>query len=122
SLKNQFMFAPATRRGYLLRAAALLLISVLVEQYCIAPLFPGITGMGSFQPMLVFLDIPLALPTIDLLPVSLLFAVSYAIVIAPALVRGGQRNLLGTMVWKALSGWWIMLVCIAAGGGLYYLL
>ena|SRR5579872_2541146 len=116
------MFAPATRRGHLLIAASLLLISVLVEQYCIAPFLPVLSETGSFRPMLVFLDIPLALPAVDLLPVSALFAVLYAIVIAPVLSRGDQRNRLGSTVWKALSGWWVLLVAIAAGGGLYYLL
>src|SRR5262249_8938091 len=109
------MFAPATRRGHLLIAASLLLISVLVEQYCIVPIFPGISDAGSFRPMLVFLDIPLALPAVDLLPVSILFTVLYAVVIDPVLSRGDQRNRLGITVWKALSGWWILLVFIAAG-------
>ena len=116
------MFAPATRRGHLLIAASLLLISVLVEQYCIAPFLPVLSQTGSFRPMLVFLDIPLALPAIDLFPVSILFAVLYAIVIAPVLSRGDQRSRLRSTVWKALSGWWILLVAIVAGGGLFYLI
>jgi hypothetical protein len=93
-----------------------------VEQYCITPFIPMLSKTGSFRPMLVFLDIPLALPAIDLIPVSILFAMLYAIVIAPVLSRGDQRHRLGITLWKALSGWWILLVAIAAGGGLYYLL
>jgi hypothetical protein len=105
-----------------LLVSILLLISILLEQYWIARFFPWIGGLGGFRPMIVFLDIPLALPNIDWVPVSILFAVFYSIVISPELSRGGQRRLVRAKVWRALSGWWLLLICILAGGGVYYLI
>ncbi len=100
----------------------LLLISILLEQYWIARFFPWIGGLGGFRPMIVFLDIPLALPNIDWVPVSILFAIFYSIVISPELSRNGQRRLVRAKIWRALTGWWLLLVCILAGGGIYYLI
>jgi hypothetical protein len=115
------MSAPYPRRGNLLFVGMLLLVSVLLEQYAIAPFLPWIGELGSFRPMLVFLDIPLELPRIDWLPVSLLFAVGYSIAIAPELARIGQRGALRKKVWQALTGWWFLLLLLLAGGGIYYL-
>ena len=86
-----------------------------------APFFPMLDTAGSIRPMIVFLDIPLALPAIDWLPVSILFCIFYAVVISPNLSRTGQKGLLGKHIWKALTGWYLLLGCIAAGGGLYHL-
>jgi hypothetical protein len=115
------MSAPYPRRGNLLFVGMLLLVSVLLEQYAIAPFLPWIGELGSFRPMLVFLDIPLELPRIDWLPVSLLFAVGHSIAIAPELVRIGQRGALRKKVWQALTGWWFLLLLLVAGGGIYFL-
>jgi hypothetical protein len=115
------MSAPYPRRGNLLFVGMLLLVSVLLEQYAIAPFLPWIGELGSFRPMLVFLDIPLELPRIDWLPVSLLFAIGYSIAITPELSRIGQRRALRKKVWQALTGWWFLLLLLLAGGGLYYL-
>jgi hypothetical protein len=93
-----------------------------MEQFWIARFFPLVDAAGSIRPMIVFLDIPLPLPAISWLPVTFLFAVVYAVVITPGLSRTGQRNLLGATVRKAIAGWWLLLGCIAAGGGLYYLI
>jgi hypothetical protein len=76
--------------------------------------------LGGFRPMLVFLDIPLELPKIDWLPVSILFAIGYAIAIAPGLSRTGQRGALRKKVWQGLTGWWFLLLLVLAGGGSYY--
>jgi hypothetical protein len=116
------MSAPYPRRGNLLFVGMLLLVSVLVEQYAIAPFLPWIGELGSFRPMLVFLDIPLELPRIDWLPVSILFAIGYSIAIAPELSRIGQRGALRKKVWQALTGWWFLLLLLLAGGGIYFLL
>ena len=127
------MSAPITRRGNLLVAVFLLLLSIVFEQFFVAPFFPMVDTTGSIRPMIVFLDIPLALPAIDWLPVSVLFSIFYAIVIAPSLSRTdpkglagqqslpGQKGLLRKRTWKALTGWYLLLACIAAGGGLYHL-
>jgi hypothetical protein len=127
STQNNHMPAPITRRGNLLVAVSLLLLSIVFERFFIAPFFPMVEAVGSFRPMIVFLDIPLALPAIDWLPVSVLFSIFYAIVIGPSLSRmdpkglPGEKGLLGRRIWKALTGWYLLLACIAAGGGLYYL-
>jgi hypothetical protein len=115
------MSTPGARRINLLLVAILLLISILLEQYWIARFFPWIGGFGGFRPMIVFLDIPLALPNIDWIPVSILFVVFYSIVISPEMSRNGQRGLVGKKIWNALAGWWLLLICVLAGGGLYYL-
>jgi hypothetical protein len=108
------MSAPSLRRGNLLLVALLLAISVLVEQYLLATLFPWIGGLGGIRPMIVFLDIPLALPAIDWAPVSILFLILYSVVIS--------RDLARKTVWGALTGWWVLLLCIMAGGGVFYLI
>ncbi len=114
------MSAPYPRRGNLLFAGMLLLVSVLLEQYAIAPFLPWIGELGGFRPMLVFLDIPLELPRIDWLPVSILFAIGYSIAIAPELSRIGQRTSLRKKVWQALTGWWFLLLLLLAAGGIYH--
>jgi hypothetical protein len=119
-VKIKHMSAPYPRRGNLLFVGMLLLVSVLLEQYAIAPFLPWIGELGSFRPMLVFLDIPLELPRIDWLPVSILFAIGYSIAIAPELSRIGQREALRKKIWQALTGWWFLLLLIVAGGGIYY--
>jgi hypothetical protein len=105
----------------LLIAASLLLLSVVFEQFFIAPFFPMIDAAGSLRPMIVFLDIPLSLPEISWLPVSILFCIFYAVVIGPRLSRSGTKGLLRKRIWKGLTGWYLLLACIAAGGGLYNL-
>jgi hypothetical protein len=105
----------------LLIAAFLLLLSVVFEQFFIAPFFPMVDAAGSLRLMIVFLDIPLSLPGISWLPVTILFCIFYAVVVGPRLSRAEPKGLLGKRVWKALTGWYLLLGCIAAGGGLYYL-
>ncbi|HEV2482472.1 MAG TPA: hypothetical protein VGS79_22560 [Puia sp.] len=116
------MLPPNTRRGNLLIAAFLLLLSVVFEQFFIAPFFPMVDAAGSLRLMIVFLDIPLSLPGISWLPVTILFCIFYAVVIGPRLSRTESKGFLGKRVWKALTGWYLLLGCIAAGGGLYYLI
>jgi len=60
--------------------------------------------------MIVFLDIPLPLPAIDLLPVGILFSIFYSIV-----AGRGRVN-------AVFAGALAFLGCMAAGGGLFYLL
>ena len=115
------MLPPNTRRGNLLIAAFLLLLSVVFEQFFIAPFFPMVDAAGSIRLMIVFLDIPLSLPGISWLPVTILFCIFYAVVIGPRLSRTEPKGLLGKRVWKALTGWYLLLGFITAGGGLYYL-
>jgi len=97
--------------------------SILLEQFCFAPLIPQLGQLGSLRPMIVFLDIPLALPDIDWIPVTFLFLILYGMVISPELGNRGQApgRLRRKKLWGALTGWWLLLIFILAGGGLYYL-
>lgn len=116
---------PAGRRGSFLLVAPLLLISILLEQYWIVRLLPWLSDLGGVQPMIIFLDIPLRLPTIDWIPVGILFVFFYLVVITPELSRhrsSSRARLLRQKGWAVFTGWWLMLLCLAAGGGLYYLL
>jgi hypothetical protein len=114
------MTTPAGRRGSFLIVATLLVLSILLEQYWIARLFPWVSNLGGVQPMIVFLDIPLRLPVIDWIPVSILFVFFYLIVMAPELRRDGYS--LWKKGWAVIAGWWVLLVCLTAGGVLFYVL
>ena len=127
---------PAGRRGSFLLVALLLLISVLLEQYWLVRLLPWLSDLGGVQPSIIFLDIPLRLPVIDWIPVGVLFLFFYLVVVSPELSRQRQYwqqhtalhsspspvTSLGQKGWAVFAGWWLMLICLAAGGGLYYLL
>jgi hypothetical protein len=99
----------------------LLVISILLEQFFIAPIFPWLGNFGSIRPLVVFLDIPLELPAIDLVPVSILFALFYQIAPSAGLGREHPSISSGARVWKALTGWWALLLVLLGGGGAFYL-
>jgi hypothetical protein len=104
------MYTPSARRGTLLLVVILLLISILLEQ-AIAGIFPWLSQLGGVRPMIVFLDIPLGTPvTIDWLPVGFIFIAFYSIVNKGAIGRG----------WSLLGRWWLLLIFMLAGGGIYY--
>ena len=103
------MYTPSARRGTFLLVVILLLISILLEQ-AIASLCPWLSQLGGVRPMIVFLDIPLEAPaTIDWLPVGFLFVLLYSIV-SPPRGRG----------WAILGRWWLLLIFLLTGGGIYY--
>jgi hypothetical protein len=118
------MYTPSPRRGTILLTVILLLISILLEQ-AIAGLCPWLSQMGGVRPMIVFLDIPLEAPvTIDWLPVGFIFIIFYAVVSLP---RGehagnGAPNGSGTFSrgWAILGRWWLLLIFLLIGGGIYY--
>jgi hypothetical protein len=115
----------AGRRRSFLLVALLLLISISLEQYFIAGLFPWVGGLGGIRPMVVFLDIPVYFPvTIDLIPVGLLFSFFYSIVLLPGLPRMGGPvwPVLQKKVGGALLGLSFLLICLLAGGVIFYLL
>jgi len=117
------MYPPAGRRGSFLLVATLLLISIGLEQCCIVRVLPWLSDLGSVQPMIVFLDIPVPAPVpIDWIPVGLIFIFFYAIVYLP---RGTHRDAamkreMQKKLWGLLTRWCLLLVCILAGGGLFY--
>jgi len=115
------MSTPVGRRSNLLLVTLLLAVSILLEQFFIAPIFPWLGNFGSIRPMIVFLDIPLELPAIDLVPVSILFALFYQIAPSAGLSREHPSLSSGARVWKGLTGWWTLLALLLAGGGCFYL-
>lgn len=115
------MSTPVGRRSNLLLITLLIAISILLEQFFIAPIFPWLGNFGSIRPMIVFLDIPLELPAIDLVPASILFALFYQIAPSAGLSREHPSISSGARVWKALTGWWTLLVLLLAGGGCFHL-
>ena len=114
--------APKARSGNILLVGIILTISVLLEQFWIARLVPQIGQLGGLRPMIVFLDIPLALPNIDWIPVGFIFIFFYGMAISTELNNRGQPPgaLRRKKIAAALTGWWLLLGCIVAGGGLYY--
>jgi hypothetical protein len=117
------MYTPSPRRGTILLTVILLLISILLEQ-AIAGLCPWLSRMGGVRPMIVFLDIPLEAPvTIDWLPVGFIFIIFYAVVSLPRGEHGkGTPNGGGTFSrgWAILGRWWLLLIFLLIGGGIYY--
>ena len=115
--------APKARSGNFLLVGITVTISVLLEQFWIARLFPQLGQLGGLRPMIVFLDIPLPLPNIDWIPVGFLFIFFYGLVISSELNNRGQAPsaLQRKKIAAALTGWWLLLLCILGGGGLYYL-
>jgi hypothetical protein len=112
TVKKYYMYTPSGRRGAFLLVAILLLISILLEQW-IALLCPFLGETGGIRPMIVFLDIPVRSPVvIDWVPVGFIFIVFYSLV-----VRSRRPSL-----WGLFSRWWLLLGCMLAGGGIYYLL
>ncbi|MBS1661784.1 MAG: hypothetical protein JST68_12125 [Bacteroidetes bacterium] len=124
--------APARRRNNFLLVTLILLVSILLEQFLLIRLVPQLGQLGSVQPMIIFLDIPLRLPTIDWLPVSMIFVFFYLVVITPELSHyrntpgqyfGPSRGqLLRRQGWGVFTAWWVLLIFIAMTGGLYYLI
>lgn len=113
----------AYRRRAFFFVAILLVLSVLLEQLWISRLWPEVGALGGLRPMIVFLDIPLHLPTIDLIPVSILFIVLYSVVMSPELGREGvpKGPELRKRLWGIFLGFAAVLVSLGVGGGLFYL-
>jgi hypothetical protein len=106
------MYTPSGRRGTFLLVAILLLISILLEQW-IALICPFLGEMGGIRPMIVFLDIPVRSPVVvDWAPVGFIFILFYSLV-----VRSRRPS-----IWGLFSRWWLLLGCMLAGGGIYYML
>jgi hypothetical protein len=105
------MYTPSARRGTFLLVVILLLISILLEQ-AIAGLCPLLSQLGGVRPMIVFLDIPLETPvTIDWLPVGFLFIIFYSVI--------GDKSTF-SRGWAILGRWWLLLIFLLIGGGVYY--
>ncbi|HEX9511088.1 MAG TPA: hypothetical protein VF939_11450 [Puia sp.] len=101
----------------------LLAIAILLDRYLIAGLFPWAPGLAGVNPMLVFLDIPVPLPVIIDLPVIGLFFFFYWILLLSYPSRYGAATWreLRKRLWSLFTGAFAILLCLAAGGGIYYL-
>ncbi|HET6255084.1 MAG TPA: hypothetical protein VFE32_13465 [Puia sp.] len=104
------MYTPSARQGTFFLVVVLLLVSILLEQ-AIAALCPWLSQLGGVRPMIVFLDIPLEAPlNIDWLPVGFIFIIFYSIVGGKGTFRRG---------WAILGRWWLLLIFLLIGGGIY---
>ncbi|OQP49743.1 hypothetical protein A4H97_28030 [Niastella yeongjuensis] len=96
----------------------LLVLCVIPGQLLVAKQFPNIAGRVQISPSVVFLDIPVRIPLdIDMIIVPALFFLIYPLVIA---FSPSRRQVL-QRIRAAFSGLFILLVCILAGGLIYYL-
>jgi len=111
------MNADNGRRQPLLIVLVLLVISILLDRYLIAGLCPWVSSLGGISLMVVFLDIPVALPLIDPLPVAVLFSLFYSMTAAAAPVRNGavQGERL-SRIWGGV----IVLACWMVAGAVAY--
>jgi hypothetical protein len=101
----------------------LLVISILLDKYLIAVLCPWVSSLGGFSLMIVFLDIPLALPLIDPLPVAVLFSLFYSMTPVGAPVRqgtGAQGGVQGERLSRLWGGVIILACWMLAGALIYY--
>src|SRR5437762_1753763 len=122
------MNADFGRRRPLPLVLVLLVISVMLDRLLIAGLCPWVSSLGGISLMAVFLDIPVALPMIDPLPVSILFSLFYSMVPATAVGRDGECGGMpasavaqGEAQGEGLSRIWggfIILSCWMAAGAL----
>jgi len=108
------------RKGSFLLVTFLLVIAILLEQFWLSRLLPWLGELGRVQPMIVFLDIPLRLPVIDWIPVGTIFIILYLVVVSPELPRPHRGTIIWNKGWALFAGWWLLLLCITAAGGLYY--
>jgi hypothetical protein len=115
----------AVKRRPLLVVTVILIFAILLDRLFISPFFPGLSGKLGIDPSPVFLDIPLHLPfVIDIIPVTILFFFIYSLWLLredrhPA---EGDSMVRRKKLWDVFSGFFILLVCLLAGGAIYYIL
>lgn len=107
------MPADPGRSRPLLIVLTLLAISVLLDRYLVSVLCPWMPSLGGISLMVVFLDIPVALPLIDPLPVAVLFSLFYTML--PARKTGEEYGGLSS-IWGGV----FRLACWMAAGALIY--
>ncbi|HEY8970517.1 MAG TPA: hypothetical protein VIM64_15535 [Puia sp.] len=84
-----------------------------MDRYLVSVLCPWMPSLGGISLMVVFLDIPVALPLIDPLPVAVLFSLFYSMV--PARQTGNEGGGLSS-IWGGV----FILACWMAAGALLY--
>jgi len=97
----------------------LFILCIIAGQFWITKLYPSISGLIQVSPTVVFLDIPVHLPVaIDMIIAPCLFLLIYPVVI---LFYPAQRRRTLQRVKAALTGFFILLICMLLGGLIYYL-
>jgi hypothetical protein len=98
-------------------------MAILLDRYLIAGLFPWAAGLAGVNPMLVFFDIPVPLPVVIDLPVIGLFFFFYWILLLSYPSRYGAATWpeLRKRLWSLFTGGLAILLCLAAGGAIFYL-
>jgi hypothetical protein len=92
-------------------------LCIVPGQFYITKFFPAIAGLVQVKPSLVFLDIPIQLPfAIDMVLAPALFLLVYPVVI---LFFPSRWQML-YRVRAAFTGFFILLICLIAGGLIYY--
>jgi hypothetical protein len=101
----------------------LLAMAILLDRFWIAGFFPEVSGLAGVNPIVVFLDIPVYLPVLIDLPVIGLFFLFYFILLLSYPSRYGASTWqeLRKRLWGVATGALAILLCLSAGGGLYYL-
>lgn len=112
-LNQLYMPADHGRARPFLIVLLLLAISMLLDRYLVSVLCPWMPSLGGISLMVVFLDIPVALPLIDPLPVAVLFSLFYSMV--PARQTGNEGGGLSS-IWGGV----FILACWMAAGALLY--
>ncbi|WP_205511240.1 hypothetical protein [Longitalea arenae] len=98
--------------------AVLFVLCIAAVHYVIAKELPAISGLVEIKPSLVFLDIPTPLPfVIDCILAPALFLLLYPLV----LLFTPGRSAIGQRLGAAVSGLFALLICMLAGGLIYYL-
>ena len=92
-------------------------LCIVPGQLYITKFFPAIAGLVQVKPSLVFLDIPIQLPvTIDMVLAPALFLLVYPLVI---LFFPSRWQML-YRIRAAFTGLFVLLICLIAGGLIYY--
>jgi len=101
----------------------LLVLAILLDRTLIAGLFPWAQGLAGVNPIIVFFDIPVQLPVIFDLPVAGIFFIFYWILLLsyPTQYGAGNWQEIRKRTWRIFTGALAILLCLAVGGGIYYL-
>ncbi len=99
-----------------------LIMAILLNKFLIAGLAPWISGLAAVDLMVVFLDIPVYLPIIDLPAIGLFFFFYFILLLSyPSRYGASTWQGLRKKLWRAATGVLAILLCLSAGGGLFYL-
>jgi hypothetical protein len=101
----------------------ILLASIIIDKWVVAPLLPDASALIGINPMPVFLDIPVDLSlTFGLLSVPVLFILLYSSLLLPhSKLNGPVRQRASPRLWPILTALLAIPLCTFIGGLLYSL-